>query len=114
MDGSRMANRSGSHYLHKVLEAEGTRRRERHFVHQRTLDDQRAASPGVAAMSRFHRVTRGLFLSRRTVPTGQGAFCLTDVECDLAGGARGRVGVRRHGGDWVAACIAPGGALELG
>jgi hypothetical protein len=115
MDPNRMANRSGSHYIHKVFEVEGQRDRDRHLAHLRTLDDQRAAMRAGPDTGLLERVTRVLLRRPRLVlPTAQDAYRLTDVVCDLASGAKGRVGVRRTDEGWVADCVAPGVSVGVG
>jgi hypothetical protein len=115
MDPNRMANRSGSHYVHKIFEVEGQRDRDRHLAHLRTLADQRAAMRAGSDTGLLERVTRVLLRRPRLVlPTAQDAYRLTDVVCDLASGTKGRVGVRRTDEGWVAVCVAPGASVGVG
>jgi hypothetical protein len=115
MDPNRMANRSGSYYILRVFEVEGQRDRDRHLAHLRTLDDQRAAMRAGPDGALLERISPALFRRPRlALPTAQDAYRLTDVACDLASGAKGRVGVRRTDEGWVAICVAPGTSVGVG
>jgi len=99
-----------SHDVHRALESQRVRHRERELGHRRAL---KAAGRSRGAPAQANRLLSRLVggLGRMRVIAGQrraliyGAPVLTDKVCHLADGSMGRVAIRQTGNHWVEVCV---------
>lgn len=95
--------------IHKSLEAERVRRRERQLGHQRALrragPSRSFASRMIDGLGRLRSLSASRSVAVRRSEISYEAQVLTDKVCRLADGSLGRVAVRRSNGEWVETCV---------